>query len=539
MAHRFSSNSKILYLIVGLAVLPALLLLSNEFLTLNNSEKLIQSLYERQIGTIIFSANQNALDVVENWRKKYLQRYDQTGGAQDFAEQFSLTSPAIRATFLADSAGGDVEITDGAAENEIPGAFALSVKNAFAGQAEEIRKMFDQQRQAGYAAIQPVVVNDPSAGDWFGLYFGMQTVDGQSQIGGFLIDPQSFVRDEMGPSLTLAAGESFRIGVFNETTETVVFSQKPMNFDEIKTRRDLWLFPDYVLGLKNEGQTIEELASDRFNRSLIVISVLSAVLIIGLGFVYYSVKKQLELAKLKSDFVANVSHELKTPLALIRMFGETLEMGRVPTEERKQEYYRIISRETERLTHLINNILNFSRMEAGEKTYEMRSLQLNEVIREVMDTYAFQFKNKGFECSLSLTDDTTSISGDKDALTEVIINLLDNAIKYSVDDKRVEVSSGRRGRDVFIGVRDFGVGLAEDQKQKSFEKFYRVGSSLVHDTKGTGLGLSLVKHIVAAHDGRIEVDSKPGEGSSFRIFIPATDAKSIAATQQNNEIEKV
>lgn len=210
------------------------------------------------------------------------------------------------------------------------------------------------------------------------------------------------------------------------------------------------------------------------------------------------------------------------------MFAETLEMGRVPTEARRQEYYRIIQQETERLSHLVNNILNFSRIEAGKKQYHFQKLNLNETVEKVLSTYRFHLENEGFALDTQLNPHIPAIEGDPEALAEAFINLLDNGVKYSETDKRIEVRSGMENGSVYLEVRDHGIGIAPEDRQKIFEKFHRISDALVHNTKGSGLGLTLVKHIVEAHRGHIELDSKPGKGSCFRLAFPGqgqTDAK--------------
>jgi len=226
---------------------------------------------------------------------------------------------------------------------------------------------------------------------------------------------------------------------------------------------------------------------------------------------------------LKSDFVSNVSHELRTPLALIRMFAETLEMKRVKTEKKKIEYYRTILLETERLTRLVNNILNFSRMEADRRQYHFRLIELNAVVKNVLDIYEYQLRTMGFSTVVQLKSTLPLINGDDEALAEALHNIVDNAIKYSNEEKSLKVETGTRGAEVFVEVQDRGIGIPAQYHGKIFEKFFRVSGGLVHTAKGSGLGLALVRHIVQAHGGTIEVESSPGKGSTFRIILPVVE----------------
>jgi two-component system phosphate regulon sensor histidine kinase PhoR len=199
------------------------------------------------------------------------------------------------------------------------------------------------------------------------------------------------------------------------------------------------------------------------------------------------------------------------------MFAETLEMDRVPSKEKKQEYYTIISQEAFRLSNIVNKILSFSKMEAGKRTYNFKLLDLNEVVEQVFDSYKFHLQNNGFEFVLRTQQLPLKINADSEAIAEAIINLLDNAIKYSKDKKYVVLSTGEEKNFIFAEVMDCGIGIAKEDQKKIFEKFYRVKSGLVHNTKGTGLGLPLVKQIMQAHKGEVSLISEPKKGSTFRL----------------------
>ncbi len=240
----------------------------------------------------------------------------------------------------------------------------------------------------------------------------------------------------------------------------------------------------------------------------------------GLFLVYGNVQREMHLSRLKSDFVANVSHELKTPLALIRLFAETLELGRVPSDDKARQYYRVINKESQRLTQLINNILDFSRIEAGKKEYRFAPTDVARVIHEVVDAYRFQIEQQGFALELDVPEGLPEIEVDKEALGQALINLLNNAIKYSRDEKSIRIQVRAENQHVSIRVADRGIGVELSEQKKIFEKFYRAEDSLVHDTKGSGLGLSLVRHIMEAHGGSVDVESAPGHGSTFTLSLP-------------------
>ncbi len=274
------------------------------------------------------------------------------------------------------------------------------------------------------------------------------------------------------------------------------------------------------LQLRNRDRSIEQEVRRLAITKTALIGFIDLMLLAGLVLVWTNVRRELKLSRLKSDFVANVSHELKTPLALIRLFAETLELGRVPTEDKKQQYHRIINKESRRLTQLINNILDFSRIEAGRKEYRFTRTDVAAVVRDVVDAYRFPIEHQGFTLDLDVAEDLPEMETDPEALSQALINLLNNAIKYSPDKKSITVSVRREGDRVLLSVADRGIGIPKAEQKRIFEKFYRVESSLVHTTKGSGLGLALVQHITEAHGGRVELVSVPGEGSTFTLSLP-------------------
>ena len=279
-------------------------------------------------------------------------------------------------------------------------------------------------------------------------------------------------------------------------------------------------FRGLSLGIKFQGTSVEALGRAFVRRNFILLCILSLLIVGGLVLTKHIVSKEMALAKLKADFVSNVSHELRTPLALIRLYAETLELGRITTREKKQQYYRIIRKESERLTALINNILDFSRIEAGRKEYEFRETDIGDLVHNTLDSYRYQIEQQGFEFEEKIDDNLPPVIVDREAIARAVVNLVNNALKYSDDDKFLGVKLYRDNGAVKLEVIDHGIGIARRDQAKIFEKFYRTGDPLVHNTKGSGLGLSLVRHITEAHGGAIEVDSTPGKGSKFVLSLP-------------------
>lgn len=286
------------------------------------------------------------------------------------------------------------------------------------------------------------------------------------------------------------------------------------------TRKLEDVFPRLSLGIKYEGTSVAELGRTWVKRSFLILGVLSLLIVGGLVLTKHIVSKEMALARLKSDFVSNVSHELRTPLALIRLYSETLELGRITTKDKKQEYYRIIRKESERLTALINNILDFSRIEAGHKEYEFRETDIAELVHNTLDSYRYQIEQQGFAFEESIDPTLPKVWVDREAIARALVNLVNNALKYSTDEKFLGVKLYREKSALKLEVADRGIGITRREQSKIFEKFYRTGDPLVHNTKGSGLGLSLVRHITQAHGGDIAVESTPGKGSKFTLSLP-------------------
>lgn len=282
------------------------------------------------------------------------------------------------------------------------------------------------------------------------------------------------------------------------------------------------VFRGLALGIKFQGTTVAALSHSWVRRSFLILGVLTLLMIGGLVLTYRSVSKEIALARLKSDFVSNVSHELRTPLALIRLYAETLELARITTQEKKEEYYRIIRKESERLTALINNILDFSRIEAGRKEYDFRETDIADLVRNTLDSYRYQIEQQGFALEQSIDANVPPVRVDREAIARALVNLINNALKYSASEKFLGINLYRESGLVKLEVVDRGIGITRRDQSKIFEKFYRTGDPLVHNTKGSGLGLSLVRHITQAHGGDVQVESMPGKGSKFTLLLPIT-----------------
>lgn len=246
------------------------------------------------------------------------------------------------------------------------------------------------------------------------------------------------------------------------------------------------------------------------------------LLVIGVGLyaTFRVVRRETDMARLKADFVANVSHDLKTPLSVIRVYGETLEMGRVPDETTRQEYYRVITHESERLSRLIDNVLDFSRIESGRRPYEVAPTAVEPLVRDTLEAFGYVATQEGFKVDVRVEPNLPEVPLDADAVSQALGNLVDNAIKYSAERKTLAVTAAIVDGHLALSVADEGIGIPGDEQTRIFEKFYRIGRSETQGRRGSGMGLALVRHVAEAHGGRVTVDSQPGEGSRFTLWLP-------------------
>jgi signal transduction histidine kinase len=257
----------------------------------------------------------------------------------------------------------------------------------------------------------------------------------------------------------------------------------------------------------------------------LTLGLLIALLLLAIGvggwLIVTDLKRQLTLARQKTDFVSNVSHELKTPLTSIRMFSELLAEGRIEDRARQKRFLNIITAETARLTRLINNVLDFARIERGEKKYQFQELDMAALVNETVTTYRPHLEESGFTLRSVVPEQPLEVTGDRDALAQVLVNLISNAEKYGGEKREIEVSAGREDGQVVVKVSDRGLGVPPGCEQKIFEQFFRAHDSLSSGIQGTGLGLTLARQIARAHGGDVAYAPRDGGGSCFALRLPA------------------
>ncbi|MCX6226634.1 MAG: HAMP domain-containing sensor histidine kinase, partial [Bacteroidia bacterium] len=255
---------------------------------------------------------------------------------------------------------------------------------------------------------------------------------------------------------------------------------------------------------------------------LFIFILITLLMIMGLVFTIYTLNSELRLNKLKSEFISNVSHELKSPLTSIRMMTEMLHQNRVRTEERKAEYYSVMLEESEHLSHLIDNILDFSRMEDDRKKYNFMELDLDEHLQKFLETARERLADPGFKILYHQPDAVPAVTADMNAILQVFYNLVDNAIKFSGTSKQIDISLFANENELLFCVRDYGIGIAVKDQDRIFERFYRAEQPQSMGIKGSGIGLTIVKKIVEAHKGHLTLESRPGEGSTFCVHLPVS-----------------
>jgi two-component system phosphate regulon sensor histidine kinase PhoR len=233
--------------------------------------------------------------------------------------------------------------------------------------------------------------------------------------------------------------------------------------------------------------------------------------------------REAQVARLQTDFVNKVSHDLRTPLTSIRMFVETLQLGRIQDPARQAEALEIIADETARLSSLINRLLDWARMESGRRSYELRPQRVEPIVDAALQAFEPQRLTQPAEVARTVEPGLPGVLADPQALAEALLNLLNNAHKYTGPVKRIAVTAAREGPTVTIRVSDNGPGIAPREQKRIFDKFYRARDPLQRTIEGTGLGLAMVKHIVAAHGGKVGVQSELGKGATFTIALPAAE----------------
>lgn len=508
--------NKILLILLVVFLLPMCIFTVYQISTLNENEKVITEIYDKQLEAILFSVNQYSQDLVDAWASELSDAQKDSEFTAQRVEEFLLENESVQYILWSESNLKNTHLWSQI--NEVGSEVEQTLRDTLVLRNKELSRLISYQKE-GYIRKEPLgrIEVEGSAGQMSGLIF-LLGEGGPYQVCMLVLDPQLFITQTMAQKIQSVAQESFIISAYDENNVQIAMMDSITS--QVPNKRPLWLLPDYSLGIVLKGETIQDLARQRTIDNLLILLGVDLILLAGLWLIYRNIKEEIKLAQIKSDFVSNVSHEIRTPLALISMFAETLEMDRAAGEHKKKEYYSIIRHESNRLTSIVNKILSFSKMEAGKINYDLRPENLTEVVEEILNTYDYHMKSLGFNCSFSPNGKLPLVEMDKNAVSEAVINLLDNAIKYSNGSKDIEVRLGCDDQAIFVEVQDYGLGIRQDDQKYIFDKFYRVPTGSVHNAKGTGLGLTLVSAIMGAHGGSVKLDSQLGVGSTFRLIFP-------------------
>jgi two-component system, OmpR family, phosphate regulon sensor histidine kinase PhoR len=508
-----SSLRKVSLLILLIIVLPVMIFSVFEIGNLRQNEKVIQNIYKNQLDAILFSINQYSDDIVSNLASRIennLNNYkSDSAGLNRIIKEFQVSSLIHFDKKLGFISSEPYSYLDSTLVSDIK----VMIENNY-----PVIEQLKTYLKGGYRKI----ISIGKTGKDMQCIVFLTLVKDEEVINVLVIDPVKFISKVLDPRIQEIAKGKFHIAAYHAGENLPFYTSSkqyiPGNIDD---KEPFWLLKNYSMGIELKDATIADLTKDRIRRNLVMIGLVDIILLFGAALIFRNVRKQVELSQLKSDFVSSVSHEIRTPLALITMYIETLEMGRVKNAEKIKEYYGVILNETSRLSGIVNRILNFSQIESNKRKYFLTETNINELVESAANSFRYSMENKGFTYTFKTEESLPAVMLDREAITDAIMNLVDNAMKYSTEIKDIVVRTGKYNKYVYVEVQDHGIGISEKNQKYIFDKFFRVTEmNLANRVKGSGLGLAIVKHIMDAHEGNIYVKSAPGSGSLFRLSFP-------------------
>jgi two-component system phosphate regulon sensor histidine kinase PhoR len=455
-------------------------------------------------------------------------------------ESLSAELPrALQSARLVEEAGTlRLEMPDGRVVSEPDGSFLL--------ESGRVHTIDPQLQEALTAAVLPEAASVPTERTVFSLHAGGRALLVAAERQGDVV---------RGVRLSVRGLESLlaeRVDSRVVSGEPVLFSLQPVPREapsegglmgklvsEVAQARASALGPvglaervldpplqDFRLVVLPTGEDPVARASTR-NRVVygVLLGLFYLTLTFGVVYTGRALYREAQLSRMKTDFVSLVSHELRTPLTSIRMFIETLALGRLKDPAQMQEVLTLLTRETERLSIFIERVLDWARIEGGRKVYQRAPLPVSDVVEAAVAAFRAQRLEGGVDLKVDVPEGLPRLDVDKDAIAGALLNLLQNAYKYSgPEDRRIALTARASGKFVDLSVEDNGVGIATKERKRIFERFYRVDNLMTRRTEGSGLGLAIARRIVEAHGGRIGVQSEPGKGSRFTIHLPVGKA---------------
>ncbi len=280
------------------------------------------------------------------------------------------------------------------------------------------------------------------------------------------------------------------------------------------------LFPEYSIGISLlDNPDLENIFRRTVRMYYSIFAAIIGVILFGTIFIFRDIYREQQFSRLKSSFISNVSHEIKTPITTIRVLAGNLAEGLIVQQEKQNAYFSLINREAEKLSYLTENILDFSSMEAQRKVYHKEFISLHDILRKLLRRFYLMHQKDEIIIHDNIPSNLPHVMASPEGIEQAVLNLLDNAAKYSGKSKSIWLSLKQNNKEAVITVVDKGIGIAKEEQQKIFEKFYRAHNT-EQNTQGSGIGLSLVKEIALLHKGSIKLESEPGKGSKFSLIIP-------------------
>ncbi len=516
------SINNIIIIFAVLISIPAIIFSVDEISSLNQTESVIDKVYNEQLNTILATVDQYTYDVINGWTRKinllivnYKNKSD--GKFNSNVDEFLSLNPTIRAVIFSDLNNTGTADVYSLEEDSLTSYIKFTWNDIIKSNIGKIKKILSLN-QDSIRRIEACLVGKNDSEEIF--FFPLDYTNNQSDFCGLLVNPSVFIKKNLAPEIKKLSHGEFTVSVTNAKTHREVILSSGQKLGSIQQQKRLMLLPNYAAAIFLKGKTIAQLVKERANRNLLTIFVIDIVLFVGIWFMLKNLRKEIELTKIKSDFISNVSHELRTPLALISLFSETLAENRIASTEKKNEYYKIIYQESSRLSRIVDKILSFYKIEGKKKTYNFNNVDLNSVIENVLETYNYHLSNSGFKYKFEKDPHIPLINGDEEAIAEAVINLIDNAMKYSTDIKEIEISTSLKDSFAMVKIKDYGIGIPLDKQKKIFEKFYRAQDKNTPAAKGAGLGLAIVKNIIDEHKGSITIESSEGQGSCFTLKFP-------------------
>jgi len=515
-------NKKIISILFLVIVLPALFFSVYEVGSLSRNEEIIEEIYNNQLEGILSSVNYYSESITSNWAINLNSIF--SNPQQDLDKdlhRYIHGNPSMKGVFyISDTSNIDPEI--------VLQDFSLSFLNQrkiitsiVKGNPKKINRLYLYLRDR-YRKVEPFT--SVHSQNFTYLFFVVENNIEKKMLCGLIISDKDFANQILGPKIQTIVKDKFIIKIIDERDRKFLYSSELSKNQNLNQTKPLWFLPKFKLGIIYKGKTIQELVRERTYLNFALIVLIDLLFLIGAWILFKNLKTEIQLSQMRSDFISNVSHEIRTPLALISVYTETILLGRVKPEKLK-EYHQIIHEETNRLTDIVNKILNFSKIEEKKYQYNFNTQNLNVIVSSILQRFDYHLKNKNFTTETSLAPEMPAIMADYEAIYEVLMNLIDNAIKYSPEEKYLRVETLVDKDNAVLIITDHGIGIPESHQKYVFDRFFRVPEGEIQNVRGSGLGLAIVKQIIEEHHGSIILNSAFGKGSTFKILLPIIKPK--------------